>query len=121
MTRTRQAKTRDDFVHFLPSFHRTEIRKVMEKGSDDGNSKKRKHLLVKVSQEKRTDNLAQASRNAVAKGDVHVIIGMFVNVQHSNLQQDAKFGDKCAYKHTAKFADEKRTFSVGCCYSHSIE
>ena len=40
MNGTRKAKGSDDLVHFLRQIHNTEIRKVMEKGSDDGGAKR---------------------------------------------------------------------------------
>ena len=49
--------------------------------------KAHQHLLLKVSQEKRTDYLVQTSRNEIAK--VQIIVGMFQNMQSSKLQVDA--------------------------------
>ena len=83
MTQTRKAKGRADLVHLLRQVHRTEIRKVTEA------QKAHRNLLVKVSQGKKTDYLVQTSRKEVAKREIHVIIGMFPNVQNINLQQDA--------------------------------
>ena len=51
--------------------------------------KAHQHLLVKVRQGHRTDYLGRTSRKEVAKGEIHVIIGMFPNVKNSNLQVGA--------------------------------
>ena len=73
-----------------PSGHSTEVRRVMEKDSQEVSAKKaHQSFRVKVRQGKRTDNFVQTSRKEVAKGATHVIIGMFPNVQNSMLQVDA--------------------------------
>ena len=56
--------------------------------------KAHQNLLVKVREEKRTYHHVQTSRKEVAKGEIQRIIGMFPNVQNSNLQVDERFEDK---------------------------
>ena len=69
--------------------------------------KAHQHDLVKDRQEERTDDLVDTARKEVDKGEVHVIVGMFPNVQIFKAPGGWKFGDKCLYKDTAKLADEK--------------
>ena len=66
--------------------------------------KAHRNLLVQVRQVKQTGYLVQTSRKEGAKGESHVIIGMFPNVQNSKFQVDAnlKTGVRT---HTAKPAD----------------
>ena len=45
--------------------------------------KAHQNLLVNVRHGKQTDYLVQSSRKEVAKGEMHVIIGMFHNLQES--------------------------------------
>ena len=52
--------------------------------ADDGGAKG-----TQIRQRKRTGCFVQTSREGVAKGELHVIIGMFQNVQNSTLQVDA--------------------------------
>ena len=78
MSRTRKAQGRDDFVHLLRQVHRTETREVTEKVAMMEVQKAHQNLLV------------QTSRKEGAKGESHVIIGMFANVQNSKFQVDAK-------------------------------
>ena len=68
--------------------------------------KAHQNLLVKVRQGKRTDYFVQTLRKEVAKGEIHVIIGMFPIVQKIKASAGCRFGDKCANKHTAKHDDE---------------
>ena len=65
-------------------------------------------LLVKVTEGKQTDYFVQTSRKEIAKGEIHIIVGMFLNVLNSKLQVDADSETKCAHKHTARPADEKK-------------
>ena len=51
--------------------------------------KTHQNLLVKVRQGKRTDHLAQISRKEVVKREIPVVLGVSLNVQHSELQPDA--------------------------------
>ena len=64
------------------------------KGSDDGSAIR----VVKVRQGKQKDYLVQNSKQEVAKGEIHVIVGMFPNVQNSSL---------CRFEHSATLDDEK--------------
>ena len=66
--------------------------------------------MVKVRQDKRTAYLVQTSRKEVAKGIIHVIFGMFLNVQKFKTPVRCKFGNKCVRKHThtAKSPDGKK-------------
>ena len=90
VTRTRKAKGRDDLVHLLRQVHRTEIRKVSEKVVMTGSAKGTPKFTGKSpSGKKWTGYLAQTSREEVAKGDIHVSIGMFPKVQISKRQVDA--------------------------------
>ena len=46
--------------------------------------------------------------------EIHVIIGMFpmcAKKKKNKAYGDANFGDKCAYKHTAKPADERKNLA----------
>ena len=83
MTRTRNAKGRNDLVHLVGQVHRTEIRKVTERVATTEVLKVQQNFLLKVSQVKRTDYFVQTSRNEVANGEIHVIIGMFPKVENS--------------------------------------
>ena len=107
MTRTRKAKGRD-LVHLLRHNRRTEIRWMTEKVVMTEVQEAHQNWQVKVRQGKRTDSLGQTSRKKVAKGENHLIAGMFRNVQNSKYQVDARLGDKRAYNHRAKPADEKK-------------
>ena len=48
-----------------------------------------RNLLGKVCQGKRTHHFVQASIKEGARGEMHVIIGMFPHVHNSSLQVDA--------------------------------
>ena len=82
MTRTRKAKGRDDLVHLLHQVHHTEIRKVTEKVAVTEVLRAHQNSRVKVHQE----ILCTTSRR---EGKIHVIIGMFPNVQISKLHEVA--------------------------------
>ena len=60
-----------------------------KKGSDDGNAKRHHNLPAQVRQGKRTDYLASISRRESVEREIHVIAGIFSNVQSSKLQHDA--------------------------------
>ena len=66
----------DDFVHLLRQFQRTEIRKVAEKGSDDGGAEG-------------TPKLAGDSPSGKVRKEILVVIGISPNMQNSKLQPDA--------------------------------
>ena len=57
-------------------------------------------LLVKVRQGKRTDHFVQTSRKEVAQSEIHVIVGMFPNVQNSKLRVDADWRQVCIQTHS---------------------
>ena len=80
----KKGKGRDDLVHLLRQVRCTETRKD-GKGSDDGSAIR----VVKVSQGEQTDYLVRTSKQEVAKGEIHVISGIFPNLQNSSLQVDA--------------------------------
>ena len=107
MTRTRKAMERDGLRS--PSSTGSPLRNSQGdgKGGDDGSAQgTRTTLLVTVSQEKRTNCLAQASRKEVAKRNCnywHVPECTKVRAPGG-----CRLGDMCAYKHTAKPADEQR-------------
>ena len=107
INRTRKPKERDDLVHLLRQVHRTEIQKVTEKVAMTEVPKAHQNLLVKVSDGKRTDKFVQTSRKEVAKGKIHETLGNFPNGTIFKAPAGCRFGDKCAYKHTAKPADER--------------
>ena len=64
--------------------------------------------MVKVSQGKQTDYLIQTSKQEVAKGEIHVMIGMFLNVQNSSLQVDAD-SETCVHTNTQPHLMMKRS------------
>ena len=64
-------------------------------------------LLVKVRQGK-ANYFVQTSRKEVVKGENHVIVGLFPNGQKIKDPGGCRFGEKCAYKHTATPAEARR-------------
>ena len=104
---------RDDLVHFLRQVHRTENRKVTEKVAMTEVQNAHQHLLVKVRNGKGTDYLVQTSTKEVAKGEIHVIIGMFPNVQNSKFQVDAD-------SETSVHASTQQIFVVGKKHQHRL-
>ena len=117
MTRTRKARGKEDLVHLLRHVHRTETRKVTEKVAMTQVLKTDRKLLVKVSQEKRTDCLVQTSKGSCKHW--YSFLAMFPNVQEFKAPSGCNFGDKCTFKHTAKHAHDKTIFSTDC-YPHSM-
>ena len=111
MTRTRKAKGRDDFDHFLRQVHRTETRKVTEDVAVTEVLKAHSNLLVKVRQVKRTDYLVQTSRKKVAKGEIRVVVGVFSNVHNSKLQVDAD-SESSVHTNTQQNVLMKRTIQI---------
>ena len=106
MNRKRKAKGRDDFVHFLLQVHRTEIRRVTDKVAMTEVQKAHQNFLVEVGQGLHSDCFVQTSRKEVAKGEIHVILGMLPNVQNSKLQVDAD-SETSVHTNTTQHADEK--------------
>ena len=87
------------------------------KGSGDGSANDTPTLTGKSPPGKANRPHCINSRKEVARKDIHLIIGMFPNVQNSNLQVGCSFGDKCAYRDSSKSADEMKKTS-NCCNSH---
>ena len=70
------------------------------KGGDDWDVLKiYRKFLVKVRQGKQTDNAVQTSRKESVQRRIHVMIGMFLNGQFSNLPVDADSETMCTQTH----------------------
>ena len=105
----REEKT---LVHFLQQFHRTETRKVREKVAMTEVRRAHQNSLVKVRQDKRTDDFVQTSRKEVVKRETIVITGVFTSVQEFQAPSGCKLGDKRTWKHNKTCCWEENSASI---------
>ena len=98
-------------MHLLRQVHRTEMRKVTENVLMKEAQKAHQHLLVKSIKENEQTTLHKNQEKSCQKSNS---CNCWYVPERAKFKAPSgcRFGDNCAYKHTAKPADEKNSTSI---------